>query len=363
MSLTKSRKGKYSKSFRYTDGQSVYDFKLKKRFPWWFFLLLLLPLLLLVRCSKDIKIVVLDPYGAPVTNASVTLDYVEHQLVKEGEFHYQKEHLLQETTDSTGIAIFKKVRYGVYSWLIKGKELAKAEAQKGMLTDSTMFRYHRHSCDTIVLGWELHIEVRWRKTNEPVPGADLNINYEDNVNLYNAMLSTDESGSCTLKTRTMDGRIVTAVVTKEGTSGSLALNEPFMDYIGEPLVLYLDEDVRCSTYTWQATNEDAWYSVRTFDLGKGDIDIKFSYCSRVIPDIFRVFEGTPEMIVNQTAKLIFSYGDKVDPKENAENYGGYEHTGRDFLSNVVHSDSRQITVLVLCEFPDSTWWEYRVECL
>lgn len=363
MSLTKSRKAKYSKSFKYTDDKSDYDFRLKKRFPWWILLLLLLPLLLLVRCSKDIKIVTLDPYGGPVANATVNLDYVEHQLVKEKKFHYQKEHQLQEMTDSTGIAVFKKVRYGVYSWLFKGKELAKAEAQKGMLRDSTMFRYHRQSRDTIVLGWELNIEVRWRRTNEPVPGADLNINYEDNVDLYNALLSTDENGRCALKTRTMDGRIVTALVSKEGTSGTLALNEPFLKYTTQPLVIYLEEDVRCSTYKWQATNSDAWYSVRTFDLGKAGIDFKFTYFSSVIPDIFRVFEGTPEMIMNQTAKLIFSYGDKIDPKENPTVFGGYEHTGSTHLSTTLHSDSRQISVLVICDFPDQTYWEYQVECL
>ena len=363
MSLTKSRKAQYSKSFKYTDDKSDYDFKLKKRFPWWIFLFLLLPLLLLVRCSKDIKIVTLDPYGGPVANATVDLEYEEHQLVKEKKFHYQKEHQLQEVTDSSGIAVFKKVRYGVYSWLFRGKDLAKAEAQKGMLRDSTLFRYHRQSRDTIVLGWELNIEVRWRRTNEPVPGANLNINYEDNVDLYNAMLSTDENGACALKTRTMDGRIVTAVVTKEGTSGTLALNEPFMKYLGQPLVIYLDEDVRCSSYRWVSTNDDAWYSVRTFDLGKENVDIKFSYCSRVIPDIFRVFEGTPEMIVDQTAKLIFSYGDKKDPNKDPSKYGGYENTGHNMLSSEFHSDSRQITVLVICEFQDETYWEYLVECL
>lgn len=363
MSLRKNRSAKYSKSFNYTEDQLNYDFNLRKRRPWWLLLFLLLPLLLLVRCHKDITIVALDPYGGGVPDAVVTLSYVEHTLLKEKKFHYIHQSEYRDVTDSSGIIVFKKAPYSVYSWFFKCKDMAEAKAEKGIMKGNTSFRYHRQSRDTIILGWELPIEVRWLRTKDPVPGACVDIDFQDNVKHYEAHLVTDEKGACSLKTRTTDGRIVTAVVTKPGTSGTLALNEHFEDYIDDVLVLYLDQDVRCSSFIWQSTEDDAWYSVRTFDLGMDDIDIKFSYCSRVVPDVFRIYEGTPSMIVDNSAKLIFSYGDKVDPKQDTSSFDGRERTGWEFRSDKVHCSSRQITVLVTCDYDDDTWWQYKVECL
>jgi len=122
-----------NKKIQYSQNQTEYILKVRKRCKWcWLLLLLLLPLLLLIPLKKDVKIKLVNSYDKSViANVPINFEYVKRDLYNFDSSSFFTRFLLptpasEEITNNEGIALFKDVKYSVYQWLFRKNDTARA---------------------------------------------------------------------------------------------------------------------------------------------------------------------------------------------------------------------------------------------
>jgi hypothetical protein len=131
-----------------------YTVKLKRNRWWWWLLLLLLPLLLLIRCEKDVYVKTINSTGKKVVSeAEVTFRYQQNFLYDSGIFFTDDSVFLNKKTDASGVVLFGKLKYSVYSWIFKHNSKAIITALNGCYQgDTAQVNFHSiNNNDTILL--------------------------------------------------------------------------------------------------------------------------------------------------------------------------------------------------------------------
>lgn len=172
MASSKTKTKEYNKKFRFNDEQLEYDFQIRKRRRWWWLLLLLLPLLLLIRWERDITVHVGRCDGSNVENASVRIYFTEYQLLKDGKFFYEADHIAIETTDVNGLATFTDQPTGVYDWLFHHRKKIIVDAEKDGMSASVEDLFHRCNRTPIeVRIGSVTVHIIDKETEDDVPNA------------------------------------------------------------------------------------------------------------------------------------------------------------------------------------------------
>jgi len=113
------------KTFEFNENDSEYLIKLKgRKWRWLLLLLLLLPLLFLIKCEKDITVIVLYSDSIPAINTDVNLKYTERELLHFNPtiLGYKYFDSQNQTTDSSGIVYFKKLKCSLYGYLFHSSD-------------------------------------------------------------------------------------------------------------------------------------------------------------------------------------------------------------------------------------------------
>lgn len=190
------------KSFRFREGQLVYDVRLRRKFPLWIFLLLL-PLLLLVRCEKELTVTCVEmETGAPVSYQDVTLSYEDHFIEKLGRWFSADTISLTQKTDTSGVTVFKKLPCSVYSYIFHGLEKGRVSLQSECyqsIDSRFIFHYTCHVTLKVDARREdLRVRVKDKETGEPLPHAIVRYSYFDAGESHRDSTLTDAAGVAVL---------------------------------------------------------------------------------------------------------------------------------------------------------------------
>jgi hypothetical protein len=167
------------KSIFFDKNTLEYTVKLKRNRWWWWLLLLLLPLLLLIRFEKDVYVKTIDPTGRKVVSKTgVTFNYHQNFLYDSGSFLTDEMISLNKNTDSTGLVLFGKLKYSVYSWIFKHSSKALITSSGACFQgDTVILNFHSIiNNDTILLKLKPSnitgdLKVVDADDMEPLPGA------------------------------------------------------------------------------------------------------------------------------------------------------------------------------------------------
>ena len=173
----------FRKRFTYQRKQEEYILKLGKRFAYLWALLFLLPLLLLIRCEKDIRVKAVHADGkTPAPDLAVNFAYNRSFLYDDGDFFSSTEISLQQKTDSGGIAVFEKLEYSIFSFVVLNLSKVFLNAQGTCVSSDTIRPYFHYQSGGDYL--ELIVQpvpvaadfIALDSTdNEPLPGARVSI--------------------------------------------------------------------------------------------------------------------------------------------------------------------------------------------
>lgn len=338
--------------FRYSNDCDNYVVYLKGRHSWkwliWFLLLPFLLLLSLIRCERDITVHTIDNRKQNVSNVFVQLKYKEYALYKNNQLFY---HCLQQIpgeTDSLGYYTFKGTPCSLYSYLFHSLKKAVATGSKNAISGGeSSFIYHWQNEVDIVISGSKQIQVRSRKTNQPIFQArvDININSTDYVD---STLITDINGLCrfNMNKDLFISHLAQMTVTKTGYSGVRLKNVEIDNNDTLPLVVYLDEPEPCQDRESNNRNgNQGKLAIRDYDMSSVGGEFIFNYYTDSAPDEILVYDGSSSDYVNGDAPLIFHY-------EGATNTTTYKHLAK------IKFSSRYICVIV----KGGTNWGYIVRC-
>lgn len=174
----------------------------KKKFPWWIFLCLL-PLLLFIRCSKDVAVQCVEGNNQlEIAGAEVSLEYTSHFLWNNGRFFDNDTVRLVQSTDSTGVTVFKDLKCSVYSYIFYCLSKMTIGAKDGcyMSRDDEYNFHYRHN---ITLEMEprredLHVRLLDLETEDPLPDAWLVYRYHENDSVFIDSVRTNPDGVATI---------------------------------------------------------------------------------------------------------------------------------------------------------------------
>lgn len=334
--------------FRFTDDCDHYMIHLKDQFPWkrllWLLLLLLVLLLCFVRCERDITVHAIDNQNNSLSTVHVQLEYVEHQLYKNGQFFYNESHQLQGITNTDGEYAFKKMPCSIFSYVFYTLQKGIAVAEKNnRFKGEKHFLFHWNRNIDVVLSGNYNIQVRSRKNDSPISEAQVKVNCINNEAMDTTML-TDNTGLCYMSANE-PLQIDNLVATKAGYSGTM-LKNVLLDENVDPLIVYLDEPEPCHDQGMDnnARNQGE-FAVRDFDMGIGNGEFVFNYYTDSAPDNIEIYDGSSSDYMNGKASCIFNFF-------GATNTTTYEHYA------VVKFSSRFICVVV----KGGTNWGYVVQC-
>ena len=202
--MSKDKNAHFSESFEFNNGQSDYEFKIRKRRKWWLWLLLL-PLLglLFIRCEHDITVHVVDEAGKPVAEANVQLSYTPHILAYNGKFLSNDSISLQQTTNNEGVAEFKGMPCSVFSYIfycMSDCEVsattdcmeAKEEEHNFHYTKNIELKMNQRKCDLYVLVLDL-------ETDDPIADATVSFKRTVDGKEMDDSVKTDPAGRATIK--------------------------------------------------------------------------------------------------------------------------------------------------------------------
>lgn len=338
--------------FKYTKDCDHYIVCLTNPRSWrwlmWLFLLPLLLLLSVIRCERDITVHTIDAKGQNVANAVVQLKYNEHALYKNGQFFYNRSNQIQGTTDGNGYYTFKKTPCSVYSYIFYCFQNALATGSRNATSGgSASFLYHwRKNVDIIITNSKL-VQVRSRKTNQPISQARVDINKKE-VDKIDSTMYTDVNGFCRIKANYDEPitHLAQLTATKTGYSGARLMDVEIDENDSLPLIVYLDEPDPCQDQ--EANNNDrnqGNMAMRDFDMGKEGGEFVFNWYTDSAPDDISIYDGSSSDYVNGTASCIFHY-------EGATCTTTFKN------SKNVRFSSRYICVVV----KGGTNWGYVVQC-
>lgn len=177
--------------------------KPRKRRSWWWLLLLLLPFLLLIKCSKDIEVDVVETNSETgIEDMPVTLEYTTHYLFADGQFLRNDTITRTETTDENGHAEFKDLPCSVFSYIFYCLSKASLSASDECHADTTHlfnFHYTRHvTLEMEPRTADLHIRVLDLETGDPLPDGMVVYQYEELGAMRTDSVQADANGVATL---------------------------------------------------------------------------------------------------------------------------------------------------------------------
>ncbi len=166
-------------NFRYSKEQEEYIVPLKKQSWWWWLLLLFLPLLLLIPFKKNIPVRTVNSVKTAISATDVFVNYIDYQLFnfKTKKFFTHDTIQLYNATDTTGIAIFKDIKYTLYSQLFFAGKKAKISGTNDCSYGDSLPRFHKlknNKIFNLVMGERLYnyyFTVVNKQNNQLIPGA------------------------------------------------------------------------------------------------------------------------------------------------------------------------------------------------
>ena len=336
--------------FKYTNDCDNYVIYLTNPRSWkwlmWLFLIPLLLLLSLVRCERDITVHTVDGKGQSVSNAVVQLKYNEHALYKNGQFFYNRSQQLQGTTDNDGYYTFKDTPCSIYSYLFYTLQDALATGSRNATSNgSTKFKYHWRKDVEVVITTSKLVQVRSRKTNQPIPQARVDINM-NSIDVVDSTMVTDANGLCRIKSDEPINYLAQLTATKTGYSGARLKDIEIDENDSLPFIVYLDEPEPCQDQA--ADNNDrnqGDLAMRDYDMGKEGGEFVFKYYTDSAPDEITIYDGSSSDYVNGNAVCIFHF----DGATNTTYCKDYEY---------IKFSSRYICIVV----KGGTNWGYVVQC-
>ena len=189
----------YHKKIKYAADQDLYEVQIKKRRNWWWLLLCLIPLLLLIRCKHDIQVVTVDTeYGVPLSDVQVGINYTAHFLYKDSRLFANESIIMEQTTDSVGVAFFRDLPCSVYSYIFYCLSQAKFSASSECITSyekKQNFHFsHQVTMDLAARTVDIYIQTKDLETGEPIPGATVTYIYSDMGTLRTDSVETEADG-------------------------------------------------------------------------------------------------------------------------------------------------------------------------
>lgn len=337
---------------RYTKDCDNYIVYLTDPHSWrwlmWLFLLPLLLLLSVISCERDITVHTIDAKGKSIPGAMVQLKYNEHALYKDKQFFYNRSLQYQGVTDKDGYYTFKDTPCSVYSYIFYCFQNAVANGSRNANSNgSTKFFYHwRKNIDVIITENKL-VQVRSRKTNQPLPQARVDVcRYQADV--VDSSMTTDSKGMCKIYIHPDKPitEIAQLTATKTGYSGTQLKNIEIIETDSLPLIVYLDEPEPCHD---QADNNNDGHhgdlAMRDYDMGIEKGEFVFNYYTDSAPDEIFVYDGSSSDYMSGNADVAFHY-------DGATNTTSFQHYA------VVQFTKRFVCVVV----KGGTNWGYNVKC-
>ena len=296
---------------RYDLAHSEYAFQMRyRRFPWWILLLLLLPLLF-IPIKKDVTIRVVYGDDTPVDSALVNRTYERYHL-----WEQRGLTTLTDYTSSDGTVVFPGLVDYPFWIILQPKASVVVDGHKGFLSGIGSFNFHWKKKYTLVLDGNLVVEVRNRATDQPIPGAAVNLTVSD-PDVRKLFLTTNEAGMTGFAIHDPDGQIDTLLVTKYGFSGYREVGTEYESIEDLHRIVYLDPPKKCG---WSANNDTNTeeLTVLDYDMGQVGGTARFSYYTESVADIIEVYDGTSSEYAAGTAKLLFRCDwatDTLTPKD------------------------------------------------
>lgn len=227
---------KFKKKVKYDDGQDEYVIKMKKKRNYWWLLLLLLPLLLLIPVSRDITVHTVDAEtGTPIPDLPVQMTYTEYAAYKEGTFLYSQKHFDQQTTDAEGKAVFKDIKCSVFSYIFHpgNKAFFVVDSECRMLDeDAATCKIHftyNHDLKMVAKRNDVTVVVVDDETDQPIAGAKLDYQYNEDGSMKNNSTSTLPDGQAVLQKLFSCGSVEKITATCYGyedyTAGPLSVKD------------------------------------------------------------------------------------------------------------------------------------------
>jgi hypothetical protein len=341
----------------YVAGNNYYIIRLKdKDYSWLLWLLpLLLFLLLFVRCEHSIEVKTLLPDETPIKNVEVTLQYIEYQLFKNGEFFYTEEHKERTVSLFGGVAYFNDMPCSVFSYIFHPFTKAVVTANRGILYGDTVCNFHYTKKTKVYMQGRAKVRVLDRATRRRIPNAKVAIKYTNPDELTDSVPSiiTNANGEAYLPLYDEDSVIEDMLVTKKGYSGSRIYYKKLVEAICDEkyvVEVYLDPPEPCSPNS--VDNEDrnmGDHCVRDFDMKQNGGTFLLQFFTDSAPDEIIIYDGASSEIDN--SREIFRY-------RGATNTIYYSH------QKEVTFSSRYITVVVnsVEQRPEGTNWGYIINC-
>ena len=203
---------KIQKYFDYNSKQNDYVIRLGRQWNFWW-ILLLLPLLLLIRCEKDVRVLVVHADNkTPVAGMPVNFGYNRAFLLDRGRLFPSEWISSDSTTDKNGTATFRSVEFSLYSWVVYNLSESKTFVHSTCVasdTISSLFNYHSGSDIIRIRVNPVTVETDFRvldsSDGQPLPGSLVCVTSE-----FNGLISSDTSLT------NADGRVVFGKIPKCG---------------------------------------------------------------------------------------------------------------------------------------------------
>lgn len=337
--------------FRYEEECDHYIIYLVDPFPWRRLLwLLLLPLLLLfsfIGCERDIVAHTIDVKGNDVGGAMVQLKYTEHAIFKNHKLFYNKSQNFQGVTDVNGYYTFKDVPCSVYSYIFYCFQKAVVNGGRNAnFGGSSKFLFHWRKNIDVVIRNNKQVQVISRKTNQPVAGAQVDVNFETRNQVDTTMI-TDAMGMCELwNLENPSTTLAQLTVTKTGYSGTRLMDVEVDELSSSPLIVYLETPEPCKDQGDSNTDRrHGNVAMRDYDMGVEGGTFLFYYYTDSAPDDIAVYDGSSSDYVKGTAKQLFEFSGAT----NTTTLQHYE---------MLTFSSRYICVVA----KGGTNWGYLVQC-
>lgn len=204
----KKRKIK-KREISYNPEQDEYIIKLKKCRWCWLLLLLLLPLLLLIPLKKDVSFKVINSYtDKAVAGIPLNFEYTKRDMFNFDSLKFFTRYYpvpkpaYQDTTDSTGVAVFRSVKYSVYQWLFKKNDTARVYALSDCFNLDSTLNFFDLKGETVVYMHPILLDMDFTvvdKDDDNEPIIDAKVVIEADMFNYKDSAQSDENGRVQFK--------------------------------------------------------------------------------------------------------------------------------------------------------------------
>lgn len=234
---------KFSEDFVFDEKNLDYVFKVKKRSYLWLWLLLVALFLGIccVRCNHDIVVHVVDHVTEePITPTSVTLEYTEHVLFKDGSLFYSNTYSKTLETAENGDVVFEDMPCSIFSYIFYAFSNAclTAENDCNYLKKSPATYIFHYTCNaTLKLQpktEDVQVLVNDKETDEPLAGAIIQYKFSLSGQTVTDSVKTDAAGKTTITGAPRCGNIQLERVSCYGYEDTTLIDLPVLNAIEDP---------------------------------------------------------------------------------------------------------------------------------